>query len=147
MSVQEVVVEESEFVFETVMRVRNTEVGVGQYLTIDALTSILTEAKSRFFSSKGIEDMDDNSQGLIITDMAINFPEMVKAKEDLLIEVGVPKINKKQAIMKFRVNHMHKMIIIAKACMTLVNFDFNKDKVVPMSAYMLEHLEQKPFAL
>ncbi len=146
MSVQEVVVEESEFVFETVMRVRNTEVGVGQYLTIDSLTSILTEAKSRFFYSKGIEDMNEDSQGLIVTDVVINFPEMVSAKEELLIEVGVPKINKKQAIMKFRVNHMHNMTIIAKACMTLVNFDFNKDKVVPMSAYMLEHLEQKPFA-
>ncbi len=147
MSVQEVVVEESEFVFETVMRVRNTEVGVGQYLTIDSLTSILTEAQSRFFYSKGIEDMNDDSQGLIITDMAINFPEMVSAKEELLIEVGVPKINKKQATMKFRVNHMHNMTIIAKACMTLVNFDYQKNKVVSMSAYMLEHLEQKPFAL
>ncbi len=143
---QEVVVKESEFVFETVMRVRNTEVGVGQYLTLDSLTSILTEAKSRFFSSKGIEDMDEESQGLIITDIAINFLEMVRAKEDLLIEVGVPKINKKQAMMKFRVNHMHNMTIIAKASMTLVNFDFNKDKIVPMTAYMFEHLEQKPFA-
>ncbi len=147
MSVQEIVVKDSEFVFETVMRVRNTEVGVGQYLTIDALTSILTEAKSRFFYSKGIDDINDDSQGLIINDIAINFPQMVRVKEELLIEVGVPKINKKQATMKFRVNHMHNMTIVAKACMTLVNFDFHKHKVVAMSAYMLEHLEQEPFAL
>lgn len=147
MSVQEVIVKDSEFVFETVMRVRNTEVGVGQYLTIDSLTAILTEAKSRFFSSKGLEDINEESQGLIITNMAINFPEMVRPKEDLLIEVGVPKINKKQATMKFRVSHMQNMTIIAKACMTLVNFDFQKNKAVAMSAYMLEHLEQKPFAL
>lgn len=44
-------IEVAHFVFETVMRVRNTEIGLGQHLTVENLVALITEARFRFLYS------------------------------------------------------------------------------------------------
>ncbi|MFZ2553837.1 MAG: thioesterase, partial [Psychrobacter urativorans] len=61
--------DEQIFVFETVMRVRNTEVDIGQHLTLEALTALISETRVRFLYSKGIKEIDADYQGLIVDDL------------------------------------------------------------------------------
>ena len=89
MSDQEIVFDDGVFVFETVMRVRNTEIDVGQYMTIEAMTSIISEVRARFFYSKGIKEINADYQGLIVDDLRLNMLSRVRAREELLFEVGV----------------------------------------------------------
>lgn len=147
MSIQEIFIEENQFIFETVMRVRNTEVDVGQYLTIEALTAILTEARSRFFYSKNIKEVNSDYQGLITTDYTVGLPLRVRCREELLIEVGVPKINEEQANLHFKVSRMHDGSLVSKASMTVVNFDYRHHKIVRMSDSIISLLKQTPFEL
>ncbi len=147
MPVQEILVEENDFVFETVMRIRGTEVDVGQYLTMHALASILAEAKSRFLYSKGITDVDSSYQGLVVTDVSVNLPERVLCREELLIEVGVPNIDEKEAIFKYKVSRMYDGSEVARASMNIANFDYRYHKFVAMPKRMIETLEQVPFEL
>ena len=55
---QELTFADNIFVFETVMRVRNTEIDAGQHVTLEALTALLAEARARFLYSKGIQDIN-----------------------------------------------------------------------------------------
>ena len=82
-------IEKANFVFETVMRVRNTEMGLGQHLTIESLVSLLTESRFRFLYSKGIKEVNAEYQGLVIDYMTTQVVDRVRAREELLFEVGV----------------------------------------------------------
>ena len=48
-------IEVAHFVFETVMRVRNTEIGLGQHLTVENLVALITEARFRFYIQKALK--------------------------------------------------------------------------------------------
>lgn len=55
-------IEVAHFVFETVMRVRNTEIGLAQHLTVENLVALLTEARFRFLYSKSIKEVNAEYQ-------------------------------------------------------------------------------------
>ncbi len=147
MPVQEILVDNSEFVFETVMRVRNNEVDVGEYLDMGSLSSILGEARSRFLYSKGIKQVDSSYQGLVVTDATVNLIERVQCREELLVEVGVPHIDENNAVFRFKVSRMYDGSLVAKATMNVANFDYRYHKFVNISPDMLASLEQVPFEL
>lgn len=147
MSVQEIFVKEDAFVFETVMRVRSSEIHIGQYLSLASLTGILDEARSRFFYSKHVKEVDENYQGLVLVDLVVNFTARVRAREELLIEVGVPEIDENQATIQIKVSRMNDQSPVAKAIATAVNYDYRKNEVVAISPKIIQLLEQKPFEI
>lgn len=145
MAAHDISLDDSFFVFETVMRVRNTEINFGQYLSLDAMTSLLTEARARFFYSKGLKEVDANYQGLIVTDITLNFPTRVRAREELLFEVGVGNINHKNGSILFKVSRMFDNSLVAKAQSTFVNYDYRTNQTVDIPQEMIEILDQTPF--
>lgn len=147
MPVQKISIDESEFVFETVMRVRSTEVDFGQHLTIESLSLILAEARARFFYTKEIKAVNSDYQGLVVTDVAINFPSVVLTREELLIEMGISSLTEMKATMHFKVSRMHDGSVVAKASASLCNFDYRNNRMVKMSPQMKQALEQQPFEL
>lgn len=46
--VEAIAMDEVNFVFETVMRVRSSEVSIGQHMTIEALIALLSETRAVF---------------------------------------------------------------------------------------------------
>lgn len=145
LATQEITLNESMFVFETVMRVRYTEIDVGQFLTMPAMCALLTEAKARYFYSRGIKDVNADYQGPIMTDLQLNFPTRIKSREELLFEVGVDGINKHTANLIFKVSRMYDGSLVAKAQANIVNFDYRKNQITPFSDELMQALFHEPF--
>ncbi len=142
-----ITLDDNVFVFETVMRVRNTEIDVGQHLTIEALTAILVESRARFFFSRNIKDINADYHGLIANDIAINIVSRAKAREELLIEVGVAELSDEGGNLMFKVSRMGDMSLVAKAKLHFVSYDYRANQIVPMSDVMKDALDTPSFEI
>ena len=117
MSNQELNFDDGIFVFETVMRVRNTEIDMGQHLALQSLTALLTEA---------------DHQGLIINKLQLSIFSCVRAREELLFEVGVEPLCDNGGNIVFKAMRMHNGEIVAKARQHFVNYDFRLNKITTL---------------
>lgn len=147
MSNQELVFTDETFVFETVIRVRSTEVDAGQYMTIEALTSVISEVRSRFFYAKGIKEMNAEYQGLVVDDLTLTMYSRVRVREELLFEVGILDLTYEDGCLAVKVSRMFDNSVIAKATLHFVNFDYRLNHIIAMNAETKEALDQTPFEL
>jgi len=128
------------FVFETVMRVRHIELDMAQYLTLESLTALLCEARQRFFYSKGIKEIDADYHGLIIDELQLIIVSRIRAREELLFEVGVEPIYDNGGNIVIKVTRMHTGETVAKARQHFVNYDFRLNKSIALDKTMKEAL-------
>jgi len=135
------------FVFETVMRVRNTEIDSTQYLTLEALTAQLSEARVRFLYSKGIKEMNAEYQGLLTDNLQLSVNSRVRAREELLFEMGVESLDDNGGQIAIKVTRMYDGSLIAEARMHFINYDYRLNRTVAMNELIKEVLEPQPFEL
>lgn len=147
MSNQELMFDDGVFVFETVVRVRNTEIDVGQYMTIEAMTSVISEVRARFFYSKGIKEINADYQGLIVDNLSLNMLSRVRAREELLFEVGLSSLTNDDGVVAIKVTRMSDGSLVAKASLHFVNYDYRLNQVIALPPATKESLAQTPFNL
>ena len=151
MSNQELNSDDGVFVFETVMRVRNTEIDMGQHLTLESLTGLLTEAMQRFLYAKGIKEISADHQGLIINELQLSIFSCVRAREELLFEVGVEPLVEplydNGGNIVFKATRMHNGEIVAKARQHFVNYDFRLNKITTLDNTIKKALYPQLFEL
>lgn len=147
MTHQELVFDTRVFVFETVMRVRNTEVNSAQYLTLESLTALLAEARARFLYSKGIKEINAEYQGLIVDNLQLSVISSVRVREELLFEVGVEQIYDDRGQMAIKVTRMYDGSLVAKARLHFVNYDYRLSKATTINSLLKETLHPQPFEL
>jgi len=128
------------FVFETVMRVRHTEIDTGQYMTLESLTALLSEARLRFLYSKGIKEVNADYQGLVVDELQLHIMSRVRVREELLFEVGVEPLYDKGGNLITRVTRMYTGETVAKARQHFVNYDFRLNKTTPLDHMIKEAL-------
>ncbi len=139
---QELTFDDGVFVFETVMRVRNTEIDVGQYLTLESLITLLSEARVRFLYSKGINEINSEYQGLIVSNLQLNVISRVRAREALLFEVGVEQISQKSGKMAIKVTRMYDGSLVAKARKGFIQYDYRSNKAISFNSEVKGALDQ-----
>lgn len=147
MSKQTLVFDDNLFVFETVMRVRHTEADTGQHITIEALTSLLSEARLRFLFSKGIKHINADHQGLIVDTLQLDIVSRIRVREELLIEVGVEPIYDNGGNIVIKVIRIHTGETVAKSRQHFVNYDFHLNKVTKLDNTIKEALYPHLFRL
>ncbi|WP_131669342.1 thioesterase [Psychrobacter pygoscelis] len=147
MSNQELDFDDGVFVFETVIRVRSTEIDVGQYMTIEAMTSAISEVRARFFYSKGIKEINADYQGLVVDNFCLNMLSRVRAREELLFEVGISSLSQDDGVIAIKVTRMFDGSLVAKAALNFVNYDYRLNQVIALSPSVREALDQTPFSL
>ena len=135
------------FVFETVMRVRNTEIDASQFLTFEALTAQLAEARARFLFSKGIKEVNSDFQGLMIDQLTLEVSSRVRAREELLFEIGVETLTDNGGTFAIKVTRMFDGSLVAKARKHFVNFDYRLNITTTLSTAIKEALNPEPFEL
>lgn len=131
---QKLVFADDIFVFETALRVRHTEVDAGQYLTIDALTALISEVRSRFFYAKGIQEISADYQGLIVDDLSLTMYSRVRVREELLFEVGIFDLSHEGGSLAIKVSRMFDGSVIANATLHFVNFDYRLNHTIAINA-------------
>jgi acyl-CoA thioesterase FadM len=135
------------FVFETVMRVRNTEIAAGQHLTLESLTALLAEARERFLYSKGIKEINTDSQGLIVDHLQLSFSSRVRAREELLFEVGIERLSNDGGDIATKITRMYDGSLVAKARQHFINYDFRLNKATTFNSAIKAALDPHPFVL
>lgn len=122
------------FSFETVMRVRSTEIDMGQQLRSESLAGMFSEARSRYLYAQGIREIDLEYNGILVTDMLIDFVSRARAREELLFEVGVYDMNTYGGDMAVKVTRMNDMSLVAVGKFGFVCYNYIENKVAPMTA-------------
>lgn len=147
MSKQELVFDDDLFVFETVMRVRYTEVDAGQHITVESLTALLSEARLRFLHAKSVKEINADHQGLIIDKLQLDIVKRIRIREELLFEVGVEPIYDNGGNIIMKVTRMHTGETVAKARQHFRGYDFNLNKVTKLDNMIKEALYPHLFRL
>lgn len=147
LSNSQITFDEGVFVFETVIRIRSTEVKVAQHLTLDSLTVLLAEAQERFLYSKGIKEIIATHQSLLVDHLCLSFTERVQAREELLFEVGVEQVSDDGGDIGIKVTRMCDGSLVAKARQHFIVYDFQLDKKLKLDNTLKEALKPRPFEL
>ncbi|MGO2996477.1 MAG: acyl-CoA thioesterase [Moraxellaceae bacterium] len=146
-SKQELVFDDNLFVFETVMRVRHTEIDLEQHVTIESMTALLSEARLRFLYARGIKEVNADRQGLIIDKLQLDIMSRIRVREELLFEVGVEPVYDNGGSIVIKITRMHTGEVVAKARQHFRNYDFNLDKVTKLDKSTKEALYPHLFRL
>lgn len=147
MSNQKLEFDDGLFVFETVMRVRNTEIDGAQHVTLEALTALLCEARLRFLYAKGIQEVNADHQGLIVDELHLSIGSRVRAREELLLEVGVEPLYDNGGNLLIKITRMQTGEVVAKARQHFVNYDFRLNKATGLDSTIKEALYPHLFRL
>lgn len=124
--------------FETIMRVRSTEIDMGQQLRSESLSAMFSEARSRYLYANGIREIDIEYMGILVTDSAIQFLSRARAREELLFEVGVYDRNKYGGDMAIRVTRMNDSSLISKGKFGFVCYNYIENRIMPLTDKMTE---------
>ncbi|GAB3381176.1 thioesterase family protein [Azotobacter armeniacus] len=125
---------EHAFLYRTEMSVRSSDINGARHLGNDALVSMLSEARSRFLFTHGIDDSgaETTGPGIIVTDLATLYKAEAQARNRLLFEVGLADFNRYGGDIVFRVSRPADGTLVALAKYGFVFFDYRAGKVVPI---------------
>lgn len=116
--------DETVFIFETVMRIRSTEMGIGQQLRAESMIELFSEARARFLYAKNLREIDSNYFGILITDVCTQYLSRVHAREELLFEVGLADMNPYGGDFVIRASRMYDGSVVALGKFGFVYYNY-----------------------
>jgi acyl-CoA thioesterase FadM len=123
---------EDQYYYSTHLTVRVTDINGANHLGNDSMISMISEARARFLFDSGIEDLQPEGIGTIVTDLATTYRSEAHARDQLLFEVGVMDFNKYGGDIIFRITRPKDDTLIAMAKSGFVFFDYRRKHVVAM---------------
>lgn len=121
-----------QWLFETTVQVRVTDINYGGHLGNDAVLSLVHEARVRYLRSLGLSESDVGGVGIIMADAAIVYKAEAFAGDELRIRVGVDDVKRSSLDMYFQMIRMDDEAEIVRAKTGLVFFDYAARKVARM---------------
>ena len=120
------------FIFSTEMPVRITDINGANHLGNDALISMLSEARAQLLVKYGVQEVDRDGAGIIVTDLATMYQSEPFFPEVLRFEIGLTDFNRYGGDFVFRVTKADSGQPVALAKYGFVFFNYTEKKVVPM---------------
>ncbi|MGV7207915.1 thioesterase family protein [Oxalobacteraceae bacterium A2-2] len=123
-----------QFYFTTMQTVRVTDINAARHLGNDSMISMISEARARFLFEYGVAEIDEDGNGIIVTDLATTYKAEAHARDQLRFEVGVMDFNKYGGDVIFRVTRPADDTLVALAKQGFVFFNYQRGEVAPMPA-------------
>jgi acyl-CoA thioester hydrolase len=117
------------FVFETKLEVRMTDINVANHLGHDTFVSLINEARVQFMESLGFPEPGTGKVGLIIADLEVSYKAQAFYKDKLKFEVGAGDFNKYGCDIFYRVTNIKTGDLVVLAKTGIVFFDYFKNRV------------------
>ncbi len=133
---------DNNFIFNTTLTVRITDIKAGNHLANDSMISMISEARARFLFHMGVQELSEDKTGIIVTDLATMYKSEAHARDQLRFDVGVMDFNKYGCDIIFRITRPADTQLIALAKSGFVFFNYQQSKVVPMPPSVLNTFEQ-----
>ncbi|MDB5222006.1 MAG: thioesterase [Chitinophagaceae bacterium] len=114
--------------------VRITDINYGDHVGNDSLVAIIHEARMQFLQHYGFTELDIEGIGLIMSDLMIEFKNESFYKDIIEIKIGRGEISKVsfEFFYKLTTSRKNEEIIIANAKTTMVCYNYELKKVVPI---------------
>jgi acyl-CoA thioester hydrolase len=118
-----------DFIFETELAVRLTDISYGNYVGDDAFVSLIHEARVRFLENFGFAKPDIAGKALVVSDLAVSYKSQSFYGDKLKFEIGAGEFNKYGCAIFYKVTNTKtgNLVILAKT--GIVFFDFAQNKV------------------
>jgi len=130
-----------DFVFETELAVRITDINYANHVGNDAFVSLIHEARVNFLENYGFSEADIDGKALIISDLAVSYKSQSFYGDKLKFEVGVGDFNKYGCDIFYRVTNTKNNDLVLLAKTGIVFFDFARNKVTnPPEAFLSNFL-------
>ncbi len=117
------------FVFETELEVRMTEINLGNHVGHDSFVSLMNEARIRFLDYLGFKTVIGDGKGLIIADLAVSYKAQAFYKDRLKFEIGAGDFNKYGCDIFYRITNKGTGELVVHAKTGVVFFDYLKNQV------------------
>ncbi len=124
---------EDTFTYETLMRVMATDITSGGQISIEAMTKMLSEARTRFMYSHDILEVQSDFDGLLYTDLASQYISRVVAHEELIFEVGLINPNQYGGDIAIRVTRRDSGEVVVQAKFGFVCYNFYTCEIIPLT--------------
>jgi len=115
------------FTFETLIKIRITDVNHAHHVGNDTLVTLMNEARTRFFIHSKLSE--SNIGSLIITDLAVSYKSQSFYGDELKFEMDASEFNKYGCNIFYRVTNAKTGNIVMLAKNGIVFFDYTKNKV------------------
>jgi acyl-CoA thioester hydrolase len=115
------------FSFETLIKIRITDVNNAHHVGNDTLVTLINEARMRFFINSGLSESDKGD--LMIADLAVSYKSQSFYGDKLKFEMGAGEFNKYGCDLFYRVTNAKNGNIVILAKNGIVFFDYTKNKV------------------
>jgi len=118
-----------DFIFETELAVRLTDINYGNHVGDDAFVSLIHEARVMFLKNFGFSKPDIAGKALVISDLSVSYKSQSFYGDNLKFEIGAGNFNKYGCDLFYRVTNTKtgNLVILAKT--GIVFFDFTKNKI------------------
>lgn len=123
---------EQQYFYTTQLTVRVTDINGANHLGNDSMISMISEARARFLYEFGIRETEQDSVGIIVTDLATTYRAEAHARDQLLFEVGVMDFNDYGGDITFRISRPADQTLVAMAKSGFVFFSYRDKKVISM---------------
>ena len=118
-----------DYIFQTKIKIRISDINYGNHLANDAVLSIVHEARLRFLDSLGYTELDVEGSGIIMGDVAIVYKSQAYYGDTLLIEIAVGELSRKSCDFFYRITKDDGKVVAL--CKTgIVFFDYKQSKPV-----------------
>ncbi|WP_299978750.1 thioesterase family protein [Desulfobacula sp.] len=118
-----------DFIFETELAVRLTDINYGNHVGDDAFVSLIHEARVRFLKSFGFSKSDIAGKALVISDLAVSYKSQSFYGDKLKFEIGAGGFNKYGCDIFYKVTNIKTGDVVILAKTGIVFFDFTKNKI------------------
>lgn len=128
-----------DFIFETEVAVRLTDINYGNYVGDDAFVSLIHEARVRFLENFGFSKPDIAGKALVVSDLTVSYKSQSFYGDKLKFEMGAGNFTKYGCDIFYRVTNTKtgNLVILAKT--GIVFFDFTQNKVTtPPEAFSFQ---------
>lgn len=129
----------TEFIFETSLYVRITDINYGGHLGNDALLSLIHEVRLQFFQSFGGSELNLFGAAVIMADVAVVYKAETFQGETLCFKVTADEFTPFGFDVYYRVTKLNEgqEVLVAEAKTGIVCFDYSARKKVEVPAAFL----------
>ena len=132
----------SQYIFETTITVRVTDLNYADHLSNDRLLTYAHQARVELFASWGQEELKFGGVGIIMTDAALVFLAEGHLNDVLKIEVGLTDISKVGFDLIYRLMNIKTQKEVAMIKTGIICYDYDRKKVVAIPEVILPYLKQ-----
>jgi YbgC/YbaW family acyl-CoA thioester hydrolase len=119
----------AQFLFETNMEVRITDLNYGGHLAHDRTLALMHEARVRFLRQHGFSETDIHGKAIILANAAVTYRTEAFAGEVLRIQIGASEVNKYGCDLLYRLTNQADGREVALARTAMVFFDYTRRRL------------------